>query len=308
MITNKISYTLGICNGETASACLFGNGVLIAAASEERFSRKKLDNSFPIKAISYILKYANINLHSIENISYSWSKSFHPELKIKYDKRSADCKKFSYDSFQIFSERVKWEIERDKKKREEFEDWAKSSLTQKQLKSLTRFYHHEAHASSAALLSPFDKGLVLTSDARGDFEALTIWLFNRGNSKPLTKVYSSTSSDSLGFFYGRITGLLGFKPMRHEGKITGLAAHGDSSKALSLMRSMIDVKEGELIASLGDYYRPFFAPYSQALIAEVRKFSREDIAAAAQKHLEWCLCEILIYHYKKLNLSPIPLM
>ena len=65
MITNKISYTLGICNGETASACLFSDGVLVAAASEERFSRKKLDNSFPIKAINYILKYANINLHNI---------------------------------------------------------------------------------------------------------------------------------------------------------------------------------------------------------------------------------------------------
>ena len=139
MITNKISYTLGICNGETASACLFSDGVLVAAASEERFSRKKLDNSFPIKAINYILKYANINLHNIENISYSWSKNFHPELKTKYDRRSADCKKFSNDSFQIFSERIKWEIERDKKKRKEFEDWAKSSLTQKQLKSLTKF-------------------------------------------------------------------------------------------------------------------------------------------------------------------------
>ena len=50
-----------------------------------------------------------------------------------------------------------------------------------------------------------------------------------------------------------------------------------------------------------NYYRPFFAPYTQALIEEVKKFPREDIAAAAQKHLEWCLCEILIYHYKKLN-------
>ena len=308
MISNKISYTLGICNDETASACLFNNGVLVAAVSEERFSRKKLDKSFPIKAIGYVLKHANINLRSVENISYAWAKDFHPELKLKYDKRSADCKKISNDSFKIFSERIKWEVKSDKKKREEFQEWAKSSLTQQQLKSMTRFYHHEAHAASAALLSPFTKGLVLTSDGRGDFEALAIWLFDRNNPEPLTKVYSSTSSDSLGYFYGRITGLLGFKPMRHEGKVTGLSAHGDPSKAQSLMRKMIDVKDGELIASLGDYYRPFFAPYSEALVTEVKKFSREDIAAAAQKHLEWCLCEILSYHSKKLNLGSMPLM
>ena len=308
MTANKISYTLGICNGETASACLFSNGILIAAASEERFSRKKLDNSFPIQTINYLLKHANISLKNVGNISYAWAKNFNQDLKLKYDERSSECKKISNVSFKIFSERIKWEVERDKKKQEEFHNWAKSSLTQKQLKLITQFYHHEAHAASAALLSPFNKGLVLTADARGDFEALTIWKFDRNNFKPLTKIYSSTSSDSLGFFYGRITGLLGFKPMRHEGKITGLAAHGDPSKAQSLMRSMIDVKEGKLIASLGEYYKPFFSPYSKSLIAEVKKFSREDIAAAAQKHLEWCLCKILIYHSKKLNLGPVPLM
>ncbi len=308
MIKNKISYTIGICNGETASACLFSDGVLVAAASEERFSRKKLDNSFPIQAIDYILKHANISLHSVENISYASAKDFYPELKLKYDKRSVGCKKNGDKSFEIFSKRIKVEELRDKIKREQFQKWAKSSLTHQQLRSITRFYHHEAHAASASLLSPFTKGLVLTSDGRGDFEALTIWFFDRNNPEPLTKVYSSTSSDSLGYFYGRITGLLGFKPMRHEGKITGLAGYGDPSNARPLMRSMIDVKDGELIASLGDNYSPFFTPYSKSLVAEVKKFSREDIAASAQKHLEWCLCEILSYYSKKLKLSQMPLM
>lgn len=306
MKNNKKSFTLGVCNGETASACLFEKGVLIAAVSEERFTRIKYDSSFPLRSIEYLLSQSNIKLNEIEHVAYAWAKDFHPDLKAKYDKRSKECKKISEESFKIFSEKIKSETLRDKQNLKKFKVWAETSLSSKQQKS--QFYHHEAHAASAALLSPFDKGLVLTSDGRGDFESLAVWLFDRNNSISLKKIYSSTSSDSLGYFYGRITGLLGFKPMKHEGKITGLAAHGDPMKALPLMKKMINVKDGELIASFGNYYRPYFAPYTKILIDEVNKFSREDIAAAAQKHLEWCLCEILNYYCKKLNLDSIPLM
>ena len=57
------------------------------------------------------------------------------------------------------------------------------------------FYHHEAHAYSACLLSNFDKGVVIVADGRGDFESTTVWLFDRREQKPLKKLYSNTSSD-----------------------------------------------------------------------------------------------------------------
>ena len=306
--TKKISFTLGICNDETASACLFKNGLLIGAVSEERFSRIKYDSSFPLKSINYLLKLAKLKLKNVDHIAYSWVKDFDPQLKEKYDKRIVDCKKVGKKSYTIFNERVKSESKKDAYKKKEFNIWAKKNLSKNQLSTLKKYYHHQSHAASAAYFSPFKNGLVLTSDARGDFESLSIWLFNRNNKKGLKKIYSSTSSDSLGFFYGRITGLLGFKPMKHEGKITGLAAHGDPSKARSLMKSMITVKNGEVIASLGDFYRPFFTNYSNKLTKKIKNFSREDIAAAAQEHLEWCLCEILKYYYKSLKLKPMPLM
>tara|TARA_B100000959_G_C14925719_1_gene601430 strand:- start:298 stop:1404 length:1107 start_codon:yes stop_codon:yes gene_type:complete len=102
--------------------------------------------------------------------------------------------------------------------------------------------------------------------------------------------------------------MLGFKPMAHEGKITGLSAYGNPKKALSLMKKMINVKDGKLIASLGKYYRPFFRPYNKALLQEIKKFSREDIAAAAQYHLEDCLCKIANYYTKKFKLRQTSLM
>ena len=83
-------YTLGICNDETASACLFIDGLLISAVSEERFSRKKYDNSFPIKSITYLLNENNIKLSRVDYVSYSWSKGFDPKLRKKYND------KFSY--------------------------------------------------------------------------------------------------------------------------------------------------------------------------------------------------------------------
>ena len=307
MKKNKI-YTLGICNDNTASACLFIDGSLVSAISEERLTRKKYDKSFPIKSINYILKENNIKLNRINNIAYSWSKDFNPDLTEKYKKRFAYLKKRSQKELKIFSDRYKYDFLRDKKNKNQFSLWCKKSLTKKQLKNVNIYYHHEAHAASACLLSNFNKGLVLTADGRGDFEALTLSFFNRYQSKPLKKIYSSTSSDSLGYFYGRITGLLGFKPMEHEGKITGLAAHGKHNKAMPLMKKMVNVIKGDLIASLGEFYKPFFKPYSRVLRKEISKFSPADVASAAQKHLEECCCKILVFYLKKFKLKSTNLM
>ena len=157
-------------------------------------------------------------------------------------------------------------------------------------------------------MSRFDKGIVLTADGRGDFESLTIYQFDRNKIFSLKKIFSATSSDSFGYFYGRITGLLGFKPMSHEGKVTGLAAYGNPEKALPLMKQMIEIKDGDVIASLGDLYRPFFKPYSQILKKKISQHKREDVAAAAQKHLENCLIKLIQYHLNKLKIKSTNLM
>ena len=85
--------------------------------------------------------------------------------------------------------------------------------------------------------------------------------------------------------------------MRHEGKVTGLAAFGNFKKALPLMKKMIDVIDGELISFPGEYFKPFFKPYDKFLLNEISKFSKEDIAAAAQFHLEKCLSDLLEFHF-----------
>lgn len=294
--------TLGICNDETSSACLFENGKVIAAVSEERFSRKKLDNSFPIQSIEYVLSHCDYSVDQIQ-IAYSWTKGFDPTLLNQYLQRFSDCS--TEEEKKIFSERIDNDIERDKKNKNEFFSWC----SENSVKNIDHYYHHESHAASACLLSPYDDGICLTADGRGDFESLVVWEFDRSNiHSPLKKIFSATSSDSLGYFYGRITGLLGFSPMRHEGKITGLAAYGNYKIALHLMEKMITFKDGKLLSKMGEFYKPFFKPYSEELIEQISKFSKEDIAAAAQYHLEKILCDIINYILDLKNIKSSNLM
>ena len=299
-------YVLGICNDETASACLMKNGVVVAAVSEERFTRKKMDNSFPSRSIQYCLDFEGITLKQLNAISYAWSKGFHPSLLRTYVDRAIELKNNEI-ALGIFHDRIKWEIAQDEKKRSEFDNWVSQNINVSKTPVLD-YYHHEAHAASASFLSPFDAGVVFTADGRGDFESTVIWRFDRFSDAPLTKLYSALSTDSFGFYYGRITGLLGFQPMRHEGKITGLAAYGDPSKAMELCKKMICVSDGRVISNLGNFYRPFFQPFEHELTEEVKKFSREDIASAAQAHLERMMCDLLGHYLSEFSENQVNLM
>lgn len=282
---------LGIANDETASACLIQDGKLVAAVSEERFSRVKMDNSWPVHSINYCLEFGNTSLHEVDYIAYGWSAGFNAEKHLlEYFDRIVYEVKNNPEGLEIFRERIEVEIERDQKKRNEFWDFIdKHDLREKAFS----FDHHEAHAYSAYSCSPFEKALVVTSDGRGDFMSFSVGEFTR---ESVNYLYRGSSVDSLGFFYGRITGLLGFRPHRHEGKVTGLAAHGDPQKLLPKMREMIYVKEGKIYAQSGDLFRPFYTNYSDPLKQLISENTREDVAAAAQYHLEECVKEIVTYY------------
>lgn len=293
---------LGIVNANTSSAVIFDDGRLVAAASEERFTRKKMDEAYPHNSISYVLNESGISKKDIDIVSYAWSKGF-PEdaLYSQLDR----ILKLETEEKHIFFERLKVEQARDFLKRDEF--WKIiSNDPEFENAVIEDFYHHEAHALSACMMSPYDECAVLTCDGRGDYESLTFSYFNK-KSNTLRKFYSSNSIDSLGFFYGRITGLLGYMPCRHEGKITGLAAYGNPLNAKNLMEKMITYENGHICSKMGDFYRPFYTNYSDALNYEIGKYSKEDIAAAAQHHLEEVLAKFVSDQYKKNKLQNLPL-
>lgn len=297
---------LGICNDETASACLMSNGEVVAAVSEERFTRVKMHNTFPILSIEYCLRSQGISAHDLDAVAYAWGKGVPPHALTTYVERASELAQDEVAS-KVLRDRIYWETERNLPKIEEFRSWVReSSFTNKT--RILDFFHHEAHAASASFLSPFDSGIVVTADGRGDFESTTIWNFERYAEEALEQVFSATSLDSMGYFYGRITALLGFKPMRHEGKITGLAAFGDPEPARQFCRDMIDVVDGKLRSKPGENYLPFFAPLSEVLIDRARSFRPEDLAAAAQTHLESMLVSLIQNELSQSRKSPANLM
>jgi carbamoyltransferase len=293
---------LGIVNEDVSGACLVKDGRIVAAASEERYTRVKNDSSWPSQSIEYVLKQQNIELSDIDYISYGWGADFNSKkhLLMFFD-RVVEETRNNPGHIETFRNRVEIEIKRDEEVRGGFLDFVKENG----LDTKTIFLdHHECHAFSAFACSPFKKALVLTADGRGDYQSFSISVFDNNKYEVVQR---TSSIDSLGFFYARITALLGFKVNRHEGKITGLAAYGDPSKYLPLMEKMISYENGRIISHTGPYYRPWLhdAVFSDELLKIIAEAKREDIAAAAQKHLENIITAITDHYLNKTGMKNV---
>jgi carbamoyltransferase len=280
---------LGISNNDYAGACLIINGKIFAAASEERFTRVKAHKVFPAKAIEYVLSQAELELKDVDKFAYGWAAGFNKDkhLELYFDRIVEGCLQ-DPKSIPCLRKRLTDEINNDVEKRNEFDSYLASHHIQEKAYYID---HHEAHAHAAMLCSPFENGLTISCDGRGDFQSFTISQFDQGQFKVLQR---ETSFDSLGYFYGRITALLGFKPNRHEGKITGLAAHGNPTKLLHKMKQLIDTDDsGRIRAKFNCGYLPSYHDNYDLLNSLFEGDSKEDIAAAAQQHLENILQDVL---------------
>ena len=273
---------LGVSNGWTAGATLMKDGEIVAAANEERFNRVKLYWGFPHKSIEYVLSAAGLTLKDVDHIAYGWMKGLNLNRELApLVARAMAAAKDDPLAAKIIRQRVESEQRDDTKNRDdaikEFKKWGMQD-------KVKYFDHHKSHAGTAFYTSPFDEALVVTADGRGDYKSVTVSI---GSKKDGLKLIDwRTTFDSLGFFYSTITSICGYKPQRHEGKITGLAAYGNPDVYMPTIKKMIDFKDNTIMANVGKWYKPFDGSYPPALANELSKYSKEDIAAAAQKHLE----------------------
>ena len=150
--------------------------------------------------------------------------------------------------------------------------------------------HHQAHAASAYFTSGFDECLVISMDALGSGASGGVYLATPETGPKL--VYEVAFPNSLATFYQRLTAALGFKPDRHEGKILGLAAFGNSSlDCYKKVRGRFITKPGKIFFK--DPMNPFFE------LQMAKKYKREDCAAVYQRVLEEIICEFVEYYSKK---------
>ena len=152
--------------------------------------------------------------------------------------------------------------------------------------------HHKSHAASAYFCSPFKSAKVFTFDGKGGFKSSSY--FDARNGYFFEKDFNTTF-ESLGYFYGNITKALGFKAERHEGKITGLAAYGKKTKILEYFKSFIKFQKGKINITLGDNYMPWFCEKEDlsSFYSNINKYSKEDVAYAAQYILEDIICKYI---------------
>lgn len=290
---------LGISNSIDSNVALLKDGELIFAAGEERFSRVKMDDSFPEQALKAALSFASITLDDIDVVSYGWHKGFPEEHLAAYVERCLKIAAGGKEATEIMLQRITMEAERCGARRRNFD----ARMQELGLGDRIEYFdHHQSHAANAFFASPFKEALVTTLDAAGDYRSATVSI---GKGNDLTDVTCEFTFDGLGFLYGQITEYLGFKPHRHEGKVTGLAAFGNPSTCLPIMQKMMRYRNGRIEGLLDQYFKPFFFEQKPALKEVLRGHSRENIAAAVQQHLEDIVAEYIGYYVKKHGIGAI---
>jgi carbamoyltransferase len=164
---------------------------------------------------------------------------------------------------------------------------------------ITFVEHHSAHAACAYFTSGFENALCITADEMGDGLSLTV---NHCHDKTIERTWTVHHSVSLGYFYLLMTEVLGFRPMRHEGKVTGLAAYGDHTR-VSYAFPLQVTDEGELVYRGGFGFKEVKRLRKELL----SQYSREDIAAWLQYHSEQCIVTIVQRWIQKTGLHTIVL-
>ena len=204
---------LGIsCFYHDAAAALLIDGKLVAAAEEERFSRKKHDSDFPRRSIDFCLKNGNLRPEEVDYVIF-YEKPF-----LKLDRILKSCLETYPLSYALFREAmVHWIFDKL---------WVKS-LIEEELgtppEKILFSRHHLSHAASAFLCSPFEKAALLTIDGVGEWNTATI---GKGEGKGISLLHEMNFPHSVGLLYSVFTAFLGFEVNEGEYKVMGMAPYG----------------------------------------------------------------------------------
>jgi len=245
-----------------SAAALVVDGDIVAAAQEERFTRKKHDPSFPDHAIAYCLYEAGVELAAVDYVV------FYDKPLVKFNRLLETYLAYAPSGFKSFIAAMpiwlkeKLFLKRTLKK----ELMALSQLEEKQLPVLLFTEHHQAHAASAFYPSPFEKAIVLCLDGVGEWVTSSVWL---GEGAQLTPQWSINFPHSLGLLYSAFTYYTGFKVNSGEYKLMGLAPYGEPRYVDLILKHLIDVKEDGTFRLDMRYFN-----YATGLTMTNRRFDR----------------------------------
>ncbi len=211
------------------------DGKIIAAAQEERFSRKKHDSRYPFNAVNYVLEASNLKLNEIDYIVF-FEKPF-----LKFERLLETYVAFAPKGFKSFCMSMpiwlrkklfqkKFLFEKLKQHDDNFDDINKIYFSE----------HHYSHAASAFYPSPFKDAVILILDGVGEWATTTIATGNGNEIKILKEIHFP---HSIGLLYSAFTYFTGFKVNSGEYKVMGLAPYGQPKYKDIIMKELVDLKE-----------------------------------------------------------------
>ena len=218
-----------------SAACLLREGQIIAAAQEERFTRKKHDARFPTNAIAYCLKEGGVTLRDVARVV------FYDKPLIKFERLLETYLAFAPAGFRSFLAAMPvWMKEKLFLKsvlRKELA--ALGGVVPTELPPLMFTEHHQAHAASAFFPSPFERAAILCLDGVGEWATTTAWL---GEGNDLIPLWEIDFPHSLGLLYSAFTYYTGFKVNSGEYKVMGLAPYGEPRYVDRILDHLVDLK------------------------------------------------------------------
>ncbi len=243
-----------------SAAALIRDGEIIAAAQEERFSRKKHDARFPKNAIAYCLKEANIELREVDRIV------FYDKPLVKFERLLETYLAYAPKGFRSFLTAMPiWLKEKLYLKtmlKRELAEMANCKTNK--LPSLLFTEHHQSHAASAFFPSPFQKAAVLCLDGVGEWATTSVWLGDGNELKPQWEI---DFPHSLGLLYSAFTYYTGFKVNSGEYKLMGLAPYGEPKYVDKILTHLMDLKDDGTFRLNMDYFN-----YTVGLTMTNKKF------------------------------------
>jgi carbamoyltransferase len=219
-----------------SAAALLVDGHIVAAAQEERFTRKKHYAGFPGNAIRYCLEYSKTRIRDIDYIV------FYDKPLIKFERLLETYLSYAPKGLRSFlSAMPVWLKEKLFLKATLKKNLASlGSLKERKLPPLMFTEHHQAHAASAFFPSPYNEAAVLCMDGVGEWATTSAWL---GSENSLTPLWEIDFPHSLGLLYSAFTYYTGFKVNSGEYKLMGLAPYGEPKYVDLIRTNLIDVKD-----------------------------------------------------------------
>jgi carbamoyltransferase len=216
-----------------SAAAIVRDGQLVAAAQEERFTRKRHDARFPHEALRYCLREASMSLDSIDLVA------FYDKPLVKFERLLETYLAYAPQGIRSFLVAMPAWLKEKLYLKKLLRDELGKHTSSKVRPRLLFTEHHQSHAASAFFPSPFESAAILCMDGVGEWATTSVWT---GSGNALTPLWEIDFPHSLGLLYSAFTYYTGFKVNSGEYKVMGLAPYGTPKYADVILRELIEVK------------------------------------------------------------------